>query len=279
MTSENKSILLFKEIDERYSVAFNDSNVRFVPLLTTSTIGAAALREALGDVSASIDALIFTSMRALEVVCDALREDTSLPVDANTRLYALGARQCEFARTHLQINGMFNTTASIQGDNCRNAEELATLVLNSLPSERTSSNVHFLCGEKRMSTIESMLSQDTRVALQVTPLYTTQPVQSLASLDELIDDELRHESSVWIVFFSPSGVEIVATRHPDNRTVAVERTSIACIGKTTASAVVEWFGREPDAVAAEPTPEALAEAINRSNRPAPAPVDQPQSHR
>lgn len=274
MTTGNKSILLFKEADERYSAAFNDSNVRFVPLLRTSTIGAAALREALGDVSASIETLIFTSMRALELVCDALRDSTSLPFDANSRLFALGARQCEFARTHWQINGMFNSAKSIQGDNCRNAGELATLLLDALPSDRTST-VHFLCGEKRMPTIESMLSRDTRVALQVTPLYTTHPVQSLPSLDELIDDELRRDSNAWIVFFSPSGVEIVATRHPDNRTVAVERTRIACIGKTTANAVVEWFGREPDAVAAEPTPEALAEAISRSIQPAPAPLDQP----
>jgi uroporphyrinogen-III synthase len=249
-------VLLFKESDERYTSALSGDSVRFVPLLVSTSIGAAALREAL---NASIDdALLFTSMRALE----AFRDAVSASGDdcwSRVSVFALGSRQCEFVRVQLQqhVNCSFS---SIQGDQCRNADELAALVLAHVSPARPA-HVHFLCGEKRMPTIESMLSRDANVELRVTPLYRTAPVAELAPLGELIGD--RSNEAPWLVFFSPSGVEIVATRHADNRRVAAECARIACIGETTARAVREQLGCEPAAVACEPTPDALAAAIHR----------------
>jgi uroporphyrinogen-III synthase len=256
---EHEQIICFKESDERYAAAFTGDAVRFVPLLVSSPIGGAALRESFSDASGNIDALLFTSMRALEVFRDAMGHSAS-DNWSRVQVFALGSRQCDFVRVQLQQQ-LKCSFSSIQGDNCRNADELASLVLAQVSHDERLAHVHFLCGEKRMPTIESMLSRDAGVELRVTPLYVTAPVESLAPLSELIGDSTL--KLPWLVFFSPSGVEIVATRHDDNRRVAAQCARIACIGETTARAVRKHLDCEPAAIASEPTPEALAAAIHR----------------
>jgi uroporphyrinogen-III synthase len=73
-------------------------------------------------------------------------------------------------------------------------------------------------------------------------------------------------SSKWLVFFSPSGVDIVANSSADNvetirRRCADAQLFIACIGETTAAAARATLAVVVSAVAAKPTPEALAAAM------------------
>ncbi|WFC97617.1 uroporphyrinogen-III synthase [Malassezia yamatoensis] len=72
----------------------------------------------------------------------------------------------------------------------------------------------------------------------------------------------------WIAFFSPSGAEYalpdLRAQHwiptPDSNSTA-KQPKIACIGPTTATWVRENLQFEPDAIAAQPTPASLREAI------------------
>jgi uroporphyrinogen-III synthase len=252
------AIVLFKEADERYETALHaiSTQVQFVPLLRVVALDAGA------ELARPCDALMFTSLRALEVFRDALRSTTTAL--EQTTVYALGERQCEFVR-QLPVR-----VRCVYGDECGNADELVNKLLQQQAASSDGGaerlRVHFLCGEKRMPTIERALAADTRFQLHVTPLYETVPVASVP-----LSESVLH-SSKWLVFFSPSGVDIVANSSADSietirRRCADEQLFIACIGETTAAAVRATLAVAVSAVAAKPTPEALATAM-KQHRPA-----------
>lgn len=251
--------ILFKEEDARFTNALAPlaSELRFVPLLRVEPLDqcSAALSALLAR---PIDALLFTSMHAVDVFAAWLAATPSAAAALQRCcVAALGARLCDRVR---QLDTAFDR---VIGDACGNAEQLAQLFVESLAATDLSPRrlaVHFLCGERRMPTIEAALATRADIELHVTPLYDTRPLESVAPLAELLPQEARS----WVVFFSPSGVDLVLRDNPANVAALGQRARIACIGQTTAAAVRSVAGLSVDAVAAKPTPEALAEAMHAS---------------
>lgn len=250
--------ILFKEDDERYAnaLAHVTTELRFVPLLRVEPLqhSSAALQSLLAT---PIDALLFTSMHAVDVFAAWFAAAPSAAAEMQqTRVFALGQRQCDRVR---QLDAGFT---DVSGDACGNADELVALLLSSIePQSSRRSRVHFLCGERRMPTIETALATHSDVELHVTPLYDTLPVDGVLPLAELLPRDGRS----WVVFFSPSGVDLVLRGDAANVAALNERARIACIGQTTAAAVRSVVGLSVDAVAARPTPEALADAMQHAS--------------
>lgn len=112
----------------------------------------------------------------------------------------------------------------------------------------------FLAGARRLDVLPDAL-QRAGVAFEEVTVYASDPVPAVLP---------PGPPPAWAVFFSPSGVEaaLATAGFPWNSL----RT--AAIGPTTAAALAR-IGRPPDAVAAAPRPDALAEALVRTAPPDP----------
>lgn len=105
----------------------------------------------------------------------------------------------------------------------------------------------FLCGNRRRDVLPDRLRAGG-VPFEEVTVYRTETRSAL--------DVPNAGEGDWLVFFSPSGVEAVQ-KAPS---VAPADFRLATIGPTTASAV-EAAGWSVDAVATEPSPEGVVEAI------------------
>lgn len=129
------------------------------------------------------------------------------------------------------------------GQEAGNAEALAAHIAQEAPSR-----LLFISGNRRRATLPRALVQEGQVFDEV-EVYRTR----------LRRDIVLPDPPAWLAFFSPSGIEAVrASGH------ALASYACAAIGPTTANAL-RAAGVTVRAVAAEPTPEALADALRTAN--------------
>lgn len=138
------------------------------------------------------------------------------------------------------------------GEETGTADDLAEII-TSHPFDRP---LLFLCGARRRDTLPDRL-RAAGVPFEELVVYRT-----LGDAEGLIDAVARQRPD-WLVFFSPSGVQAVASIAGPSW----NRIFRAAIGPTTADAL-RAAGFAPAAVAADPTPEALAAALLHA-RPSP----------
>ncbi|CEG37118.1 uroporphyrinogen-iii synthase [Plasmopara halstedii] len=143
-----------------------------------------------------------------------------------------------------------------KGDDAGSADALCNYLhqRGALPPDAKEKPMIFLCGDKRREVLPNSF-RSRGLPLEELVVYQTSAVQNINFPDDC-------KVPNWIVFFSPSGLNVI-------KDMALPWKSIrkAAIGKTTASALRQhavatneafW---EPDVTASMPDPESLACAI------------------
>lgn len=130
-----------------------------------------------------------------------------------------------------------------EGEESGRAEELVPVIASSTP-ERP---LLFCAGNRRRDTLPDGLDA-AGVPFDEVEVYVTRTRDDI----ELADGAGRD----WLIFFSPSGIEAIR----QSPGVDASTFRIGAIGPTTGGALRD-AGWPPDAVADEPTPQALVEAV------------------
>jgi uroporphyrinogen-III synthase len=131
------------------------------------------------------------------------------------------------------------------GDAAALAEQIAAAV--------SAGPLLFLCGNRRRDTLPNRL-READLAFDEVVVYETRTRRDLT-----LPASPESPGSLWLVFFSPSGLEAVE-QAPSVDPGQLHDARIAAIGPTTGGAL-EKAGWAVEAVAAEPSPEALLDAI------------------
>ena len=137
----------------------------------------------------------------------------------------------------------------VQTDDAGTAADLVDQIADAEPE----TPLLFLCGNRRRDDLPDGL-RDAGIPFEELVVYETRARSDL-SLPPPGDE-------TWLAFFSPSGLE--AVRRAD--TGPLDEYRCAAIGPTTASALEEE-GLTPEAVASEPSPEGLVDAILGAENP------------
>lgn len=202
-----------------------------VPVLQFAFRDLASLR-ALLEQPQAYGGLILTSPRAVEALAEAL--GGALPAGWTGKpAFAVGPRTAEAARA---------LGLTVQSEEAGDADALADIII----AQYQGAPLLFLCGSRRRDVLPSRLAA-AGMPLREVVVYETH-------LRDL--DFGGVPAPDWLVFFSPSGVEAIEQA----RGIELHAPRIAAIGATTAAALSE-AGFDVAAVAASPTPEALAEAL------------------
>lgn len=214
-------------------------SARCVPVLSYTWTPAGDLAHSLNRPDAYAG-LIATSPRAAE----ALRH---VALDARWReraAYAVGTRTAD---------GLRAVGLVPRGEASGDAEALARYVVDEA-AKGAAKPLLFLCGNRRRETLPHRLAAHG-VAFEELEVYQTHLRTDVA---------LGDPPPAVLVFFSPSGVEAVGAAHGE----VVASVRRVAIGPTTAAAL-DGAGWPADGVAAAPTPEGVAEAVDAVMRRAP----------
>ncbi|KAF0553298.1 Uroporphyrinogen-III synthase [Gigaspora margarita] len=148
------------------------------------------------------------------------------------------------------------------GLNSGNSESLAEYIIQ-FHNQNNTQNFHqnslpllFLTGDKRLDKLPTRLSQ-AGIKLEELLVYETRPDENFST--ELENIVKKNRKIDWIVFFSPSGVDVAwksLTKLNLWKTV-----KIACIGKTTGN-YLEKCDIKVHVISPKPEPESLACSIN-----------------
>ena len=239
-------ILFFRRKSDRdgYETQFmlNGWRVRSVEVLQTDFVYREQLETALKSPE-SFRGLVFTSSRAVaaihyneSVVPDILQPWKKKPV------FGVGPA----TKKALEALG-FDVLGADSGE----ASQLAEYIVEYTGGEK-SMPLLFLCGNRRRDELRGVLYA-AGVPLVEQEVYRIYDHPSLTLIDVDQPD--------WVVFFSPSGVEVVHKRWP----VKWKTVSLAAIGSTTARSVRDTFGNV-EAVATSPTPEGVFTAIRKAQK-------------
>ena len=204
-----------------------------VPVLRFAFVQEAVLRARLAQPE-RYGGLLVTSPRTAEAL-----ERVGVPAAwQQRRVFAVGPRTAEALR-QLGLRP--------EGAETGSADVLARYLLAQPPA----APLLFLAGDRRRDTLPEAL-RAAGLAFDEVTVYRTLPDADLGPFIA--------EPPGWLVFFSPSGVEAV-----DEGGLALARFRLAAIGATTAAALAER-GLPVAAVAASPTPAALAAALREERR-------------
>lgn len=196
-----------------------------------------ALRDRLRTPDA-YDGLVATSPRAVRALRRVFDASGALHTAWEGRTaYAVGPKTAERLRA---------LSFEVRGEEAGDAGALAAMIAEEAP-ERP---LLFLSGSRRRDTLPDGLER-AGVAFDEQVVYETHTRTDL--------DLPEEATGAWLAFFSPSGLE--AVQHADAE--ALRRFRCAAIGSTTASALRKE-GLTVDAVADEPTPDALVQAVVRA---------------
>ena len=180
--------------------------------------------------------LIVTSPRAVRALSDTLAEPSVQSAAWKAKpAYAVGPRTAEALRA---------LGFAPEGEETGEAAALADYIAR----RAKGAPLLFLCGNRRRETLPERLREEG-VPFEEQVVYET---HARADLD-------LAEHAGWLAFFSPSGIEAVRQA----RGVDPSALRFAAIGSTTTAALTEE-GWTVEAVAAAPTPAALAAAIREA---------------
>lgn len=220
--------------DDPYETAFRNAgfSVSSVPVLRFEQVGQEALREDLSHPS-RYAGLVLTSPRAADALDDAL---VWLPAQGgeweSKPAFAVGPRTAEVLR---------GLGFSPQGEETGSADALAALISR----QSFDKPLLFLAGNRRRDTLPEQL-RAAGIAFEERCVYETH-LRTDLHFDTMPD---------VFVFFSPSGVEAF-----EKAGLSIgDEIRCAAIGPTTARALRQ-AGWPPDAIAEQPTPGALVDAV------------------
>ncbi len=214
-------------------------DVRSRPVLAFSPVAPERLAAALARPEAYAG-LVVTSPRAVAAIRGCYPDPGRLPAGWREKpVYAVGPR------TAAAVRALGWTPV---GEEAGSGAALASIIITAAEhgAEGAARPYLFLCGDRRRDDVPHRLTA-AGLAVEECVVYRTH-VRAGVKLPPA-------SPGGWLVFFSPSGVETV---HPGE--VRASGWRVAAIGPTTARALAE-AGIPASAVAAEPTPEALRDAL------------------
>jgi uroporphyrinogen-III synthase len=242
--TESPDVILLRSADEpdRYLSAFQRADMRAVcePVLTFAFPNQEQLANHLEDAD-RYAALVATSPR-VGTALDQLFSARD-PLAARWRgepAFAVGPKTVG----RLQEAGLVPRGGDA-GDAAALAEQITEAPL--------SGPLLFLSGNRRRDTLPNRL-REAGLAFDELVVYETRPRRDLA-----LPLSRPPSESPWLVFFSPSGLEAVE-QAPSVDPDQLHDYRIAAIGPTTAGAL-EGAGWSVAAVASEPSPDGLVEAL------------------
>jgi len=241
---ESPDVVLLRSADEpdRYLAAFRENDMRAVcePVLTFAFPNQERLASHLEDVD-RYAALVATSPRVGTALDRLFADQEDLAARwRGAPAFAVGPKTAE----RVQEVGLVT-----RGADAGNAAALAEQIAAAVPS----GPLLFLCGNRRRDTLPNQL-READLAFDELVVYEAQTCRDLT-----LPLSQEPPGSPWLVFFSPSGLEAVE-QAPSVDSKQLRDTRIAAIGSTTGGALAE-AGWTVEAVAAEPSPDALVEAI------------------
>lgn len=172
-------------------------------------------------------------------------------------------------------------SSKIIGKECGNALELAKNIISffQISCEKKQDqeiNLLFLCGNLRRNDLIEVLEKENQILnftkFKITELvsYQTKISSNLNSNSEQSNQSplltiINQSNPTWFIFFSPSGVEAIASQLTTEEKLKILSTiKFAAIGATTGKAIKSHFGINQIAIASKPSPPALFEAITNS---------------
>jgi uroporphyrinogen-III synthase len=248
-TAESPTVILLRSADtpDPYVKAFADRGLTAVciPVLTFRFPFQSTLADALHQTD-RYRHLVLTSPRAVRALDDVFSEHPSLR--------KLWTQRAAFAVGPKTAAALRDLGIAVTGEDAGSADAL----VDAIDTASRNGPLLFLSGNRRRDTLPDGLS-DRGISFDEVVVYETR-VRTAVELPPPSVDR-------WLVFFSPSGLEAVRR----TETVDASAYRLAAIGPTTAAAL-ETAGLPVDAVAATPSPEALADALQdaRSTESAPS---------
>lgn len=241
---DSPDVILLRSADEpdRYLSAFRRAGLQAMcePVLTFEFPNQKQLAEHLEDAD-RYAALVATSPR-VGIALDRLfagRDDLASRWRGKDA-FAVGPNTAERLR---------EVRMDPRGEEAGDAADLAEQITVASPTRP----LLFLCGNRRRDTLPNRL-QEVGLAFDELVVYETRLRRDLT-----LPPPRPSSGTSWLVFFSPSGVEAVE-QAPSVDPVQLPEYRIAAIGPTTAGALEE-AGWAVDAVASEPSPHGLVQAI------------------
>lgn len=207
-----------------------------VPVLTFDFVNREGLRNALAKPEA-YGGLLVTSPRAVEALKQVFSSVARPDEWLEKSTYVVGPGTAA---------GMRTMGFRPEGEETGSAVTLAPVIANQKKP------ILFLCGNRSRAVLPEWMAK-AGIPYESLRVYETRLRRDL--------DFTQVDRPDWIVFFSPSGFE-AAQNAPG---IDWPRVRKAAIGLTTAQALEE-AGWPPKAVAEQPTPECLAQAIAESHR-------------
>lgn len=179
--------------------------------------------------------LVVTSPRAVRAIADLFSEHPSWRAEWTKKpAFTVGPKTA----LALRAEGF-----APEGEESGRAEELVRVIASNTP-ERP---LLFCAGNRRRDTLPDGLDA-AGVPFDEVEVYVTRTRTDIDLADGASCD--------WLIFFSPSGIEAIE----QSPGVDASRFRIGAIGPTTGAALRD-AGWPPEAVASDPTPEALVDAV------------------
>ncbi|TCD68562.1 hypothetical protein EIP91_010487 [Steccherinum ochraceum] len=266
---------------DKYEASFSALGYRpiSIPVLETVLVNLSHLREVIreGPQMRGLGGVIVTSARACEawraVVEELARESITDTNWSDTPFYVVGeATAAALVAIRQEIPSSNNLAprdirGSAEGGT---SEKLAHFILKDLPSGRNSTLL-YLTGDKNRDLLPNIL-KDGGVELRSLQVYGT---TGTSRFPEDLEDALQASPPVakwWIVYFAPSAADFVTPTLRKHFTLSASNGKALCdaphahlaaIGPTTSAFLRDNLNLVVDVISPKPTPEALAEAIQR----------------
>ncbi|KAG9303468.1 hypothetical protein G9A89_013795 [Geosiphon pyriformis] len=283
---QNKATDIEYDEENSYEKAFVTRNYQpfFLPVLSSTFVNIEELTRLLKNEpqKSKIWGIVVTSQRAVEALSEAWKQlGTGLSKDIreawkNIPFFTVGNVTAEAVTRNLgykplgaKESGTANALAdhivsfyenqlqkNLQGSNDSNNR---ISVVNSTSGSTISSlSLLFLVGDKRRDTLPQKLVK-SGINLRELLVYQTNGRPNFSQeLENFFEYECNSKVD-WIVFFSPSGVDVALD--PLKNKSFWSHVKIATIGPTTRDYLTEKKGVEVHVVASKPNPENLASAI------------------
>lgn len=236
------SVVLFRASDKEdpFRKAFEaaDWGVVAVPVLSYEAVNKEELEAKLEDAD-QWAGLIITSPRASDLVADVMSQAGASASDWKSKPIV-----CTGKRTAAGVAAFTDHLVIPE-------EKTAVGVGGEVVAISDSRPWLFVCGNLRRDTLPQYL-ESASVSYEELIIYQTRPRKEV---------DLKSLQPDWLVFFSPSGVEVIRENWPTQW--RKKRPQLAAIGPTTEEAM-KGTGWQVAATAAAPEPNALVEALQRA---------------
>ncbi|KAI9103280.1 tetrapyrrole biosynthesis, uroporphyrinogen III synthase [Phlyctochytrium arcticum] len=240
--------------EDKYEKAFSSAyRTIHVPVLSSAAVNQDELLQTIKKKAIDYAGVILTSSAASESWSEAWAslDDTSVQDKETANLWLT---KPFFVVGHGTGERMTKIGFDTKGENSGTAINLSAFIADSMHDSGDRRPLLFLAGDKARDVLPTQL-HNADIALQKLIVYATEPSPTFA---HDLARATASEDPRWIVFFSPSGVDVALTELKQQKWW--DSVSVASIGPTTTDHLLQ-LDVAVDAQAADPDAISLREAI------------------